>query len=114
MEEESLGVSVDAEELDPLMVKGKVCAVGKILADRVIPKDSYKGPLSRVWRQEGNISFSSLGENLFIVEFDNEWDKARVLEGRPWLFDGYLVSIVDFDGTTPPSKMNFDRAAFWI
>jgi hypothetical protein len=114
MEEESLGVLVEAEELDPLLVKGKVCAVGKILADRVIPKDSYKGPLSRVWREEGNISFTSLGENLFIVEFDNEWDKARVLEGRPWLFDGFLVSIVDFDGTTPLSKMNFDKAAFWI
>ncbi len=113
-EEESLGISVDEEELDPLLAKGKVCAVGKILADRIIPKDSYKGPLSHMWRQEGNISFKSLGENLFIVEFETEWDKDMVLEGRPWLFDGLLVSVVDFDGTTPPSKMIFDKAAFWI
>jgi hypothetical protein len=114
MEEESLGILVDEEELDPLLAKGKVCAVGKIIADHVIPKDSYKGPLSRVWRQEGSVSFKSLGENLFIVEFEIVWDKDRVLEGRPWLFDGLLVSVVDFDGTTPPSKMNFDKAAFWI
>jgi hypothetical protein len=114
VEEESLGVSVEVEELDPLIVKGKVCVIGKILADRVIPKDSFKGPLSRVWRQEGNISFKSLGENLFIVEFETEWDKEKVLEGRPRLFDGFLVSVVDFDGTTPPSKLNFDKAAFWI
>jgi hypothetical protein len=113
-EDECLGVTVENEELNPLLVRGKVCAVGKILVDRVIPKDSFKCPLSRAWRQKGNISFKSLGKNLFIVEFDTEWDKARVLEGIPWLFDGYLVSVVDFDGTIPPSRMNFDNAAFWI
>jgi hypothetical protein len=114
LEEENLGVTVENEELDPLLVRGKVCVVGKILADHVIPKDLFRGPLSRAWRLAGNISFNTLGENLFIVEFDNEWDKARVLEGKPWLFYECLVSVVDFDGTTPPSQMVFDRATFWI
>jgi hypothetical protein len=44
-----------------------------------------------------------LGENLFLVEFEDEWDKARVLEGRPWIFKGNLFSMEDFNGLTPPT-----------
>jgi hypothetical protein len=29
-----------------------------------------------------------------------------------WLFDGNLVSLAEFDGLTPPAKINFDRASF--
>jgi hypothetical protein len=36
------------------------------------------------------------------------------MEGRPWLFDGNLVSLAEFDGITPPSKMNFDKESFWM
>lgn len=36
------------------------------------------------------------------------------MEGRPWLFDGNLVSLADFDGSTPLSQMEFERESFWI
>jgi hypothetical protein len=40
--------------------------------------------------------------------------KTNVLEGRPWLFDGNLVAVMDFDGFTPPSQMVFEKTAFWV
>lgn len=58
--------------------------------------------------------FRVLGENLFIIEFDNAWDKSRVLEGRPWIFEGHLFSVKDFNGLTPPTQMVFEKAAFWV
>jgi hypothetical protein len=39
---------------------------------------------------------------------------TRIMEGRPWLFDGNLVALAEFNGLTPPAKLNFDNAAFWI
>jgi hypothetical protein len=48
------------------------------------------------------------------VEFVNEWDKVRVLEGRPWVLEDNLIAVEDYDGLIPPTQMGFDTAAFWI
>ncbi|XP_062173686.1 uncharacterized protein LOC133879165 [Alnus glutinosa] len=114
MEEENVGVSVGSDELEPLVSRGEACVVVKIQSDRVIPKDFFKTPLLRAWRPSGAVSFRVLGENLFLADFENVWDKTRILEGRPWLLDGNLISVVDFDGTTPPTQITFDKEAFWI
>jgi hypothetical protein len=113
-EEETVGVSLETPEIVPMVNRGRSCLVGKLVADRIIPKEFYKTPLMRAWKPAGSASFNVIGENMFIVEFENEWDKARIMEGRPWLFDGNLVSLAEFDGLTPPAKINFDRASFWI
>jgi hypothetical protein len=49
-----------------------------------------------------------------LIDFEHEWDKVRIMEGRPWTFDGNLVSLADFDGITPVDELEFEKAAFWI
>jgi hypothetical protein len=113
-EEENVGVSLEAPEVEPLVKRGRSCIVGKLIADRIIPKEYYKDPLTRIWRPMGELMFNVIGENLFIAEFEHGEDKSRILEGRPWIFDGYLVSLADFDGLTPPKELKFERGSFWI
>jgi hypothetical protein len=113
-EEEQVGVSLEAPEIVPLVTRGRSCVVGKLVADRIIPREYYKAPLTRIWHPMGSVTFNVIGENLFIAEFEYEEDKSRIFEGKPWIFDGYLVSLVDFDGLTPPEELNFDYASFWI
>lgn len=48
------------------------------------------------------------------MEFENGWDKAQVLEGRPWVLEGNLFSVKDFNGVTPPAQMDFDKTTFWV
>jgi len=36
------------------------------------------------------------------------------MEGRPWLFDGNLVSLAEFDGLTSLRHMDFDKVASWV
>jgi len=113
-EEENVGVSLGAPEVEPLVNRGRSCIVGKLIADRIIPKEYYKDPLTRIWRPLGELMFNVIGENLFVAEFEHGEDKSRILEGRPWIFDGYLVSLADFDGLTPPKELKFERGSFWI
>jgi hypothetical protein len=49
-EEETVGVSLEIPEIDPLLAQGKTCLVGKLVTDRIIPKEFYKAPLTRLWR----------------------------------------------------------------
>jgi hypothetical protein len=100
-EEEDSGVSLVADEIEPMVNRGRVCLVGKLMAERIVPKEFFKALLIRAWRPMGTVSFQVLGGNLFIAEFEYEWNKARIMEGRPWLFDGILVSLAEFDGLTP-------------
>jgi hypothetical protein len=112
--DENKGVSPDVSEIEPMVHRGKVCLIGKILAERIVPKEYFKTPLTRVWRPTGGLTFQVIGGNMFIAEFEHEWDKVRIMEGRPWLFDGNLISLADFDGLTPPGAMRFDDEAFWV
>lgn len=36
------------------------------------------------------------------------------MEGRPWLFEGTLFSVVDFDGCHSLDELDFDHALFWV
>jgi hypothetical protein len=83
LENETSGVALEVSEIEPMVSKGKYCLIGKLLSNRVVPKDFLKAPPKRAWRPAGEVVFQAIGDNMFIVEFDNEWDKTRILEGRP-------------------------------
>jgi hypothetical protein len=114
LEVESVGIKTQEVDFEPLVVRGSTCVVGKLLADRVVGKEIIKTPLIRAWKPTERVSFKTVGENTFLIEFANEWDKARIMEGRPWTFDGDLVSLVEFDGLTPLAELEFEKAAFWV
>lgn len=86
----------------------------KLLADHVVGKDVIKHTLLKGSRPLGHLSFNVLFENLFLLEFENEWDKLRVLERRPWIFEGNLFSVEDFNGLSSPTEIEFEQAMFWV
>ena len=88
--------------------------VGKLIADRFIGKEIIKRYLLKGWRPLGSFSLKVLGENMFLIDFEHSWDKSRVLEGRPWAFEGNLFFVKEFDGLTPPVKIEFEKADFWL
>jgi hypothetical protein len=64
------------------------------------------------WQPSGRVTFKNLGVNLFLIEFQYQWDKAHIMEQRPWTFDGHLLSLVEYDGVTPLAQVEFDRTVF--
>jgi hypothetical protein len=90
------------------------CILGKLVSDRMVSRDTLQSALMSLWKIEGNLSFKVLGDNLFLVDFSDPKDKERVLKGRPWVYEGHLFLVEDFDGITPPSQFSFDKAAFWV
>ncbi|XP_059428617.1 uncharacterized protein LOC132162401 [Corylus avellana] len=114
MEEGGADLAIGEADIAPVATRGNACIVGKLLADRIVGKDILKTPLIRAWHPSDRVTFKSLGANLFLIEFTNECDKIRILEGRPWKFDDHLFAIVDYDGVTSPFQLEFDKASFWV
>lgn len=113
-EEEDMDIEIKATEVSEVVTRGQSCIVGKLVADRLISKETIKTSLKRLWKVAGAIIFKVLGENLFLIEFELARDKGRVLEGRPWVFEGNLFLVEDFNGRTSPTKIAFDKAYFWV
>ena len=114
LDDEIEEVEAPDAEMEPLVNKGMVCVVRKLLADRVLGKEIRKTSLIRSWRPMGWVSFKTLGPNLFNIEFEHEWDKVRIMEGQPWKFDGDLFSMAEFDSQTPPAQLEFEKTSFWV
>ncbi|XP_059462835.1 uncharacterized protein LOC132191762 [Corylus avellana] len=110
-------VEVTATEVKGTITRGQSCIVGKLVSDvsdQLVSKETIKSTLLGWWKLSGTLTFKILGENLFLIEFEKARDKDRVLEGRPWVFEGNLFLVEDFDGRTPPSKITFEKAYFWM
>ena len=73
------------------------------MTDRIISKETIKSKFLRLWKLKESFTFKILGGNLFLLEFDLAWDKAKTIEGRPWVFEGTLFLVEDFNGRTSPS-----------
>jgi hypothetical protein len=114
LDEEDEELIAPEEEVEPLVERGSVCVVRKLLADRIVGREILKTSMIRAWQPQGRVTFKNLGENLLLVDFENKWDKSRIMEGRPWTFDGHLLSLADFDGITPVDEMEFEKVAFWV
>lgn len=108
------GISITEGEVAVLKEKGTRCLVGRIGTEKRINRESFKSLLLRLWRPVGGVSFKEIQENLWIFEFSDCDDKRRVLSGRPWLFDRYILVINDLDGNLPPSQMEFTNSLFWV
>jgi hypothetical protein len=113
-EAECEAVEIQAEDVEGAVHRGTLCLVGKLLSDRIVSKEIIKSTLLRGWKLTGPSTFKVLGANLFIIEFKHAWDKSNVLEGRPWIFEGNLFAVEEFNGLTPPTQLTFAKAAFWV
>jgi hypothetical protein len=114
MEEEDVEVEIRSDVFEDAATKEQVCAIGKLLANRYVSKEIVRSATIRFWKPTGYVSFKVLGTNIFLVEFEHEWDKERIMEGRPWLFEGHVFSLAKFDGVTLPSKIDFEKVSLWI
>jgi hypothetical protein len=112
-EEESLGVEVVEQGMHEIGSRGKACMVSKLFSDRLIGKDAIRSTPVRAWRPEGTLVFKVLGDNIFLLEFEHFWEKDRVKEGQPWVFEGNLISIADYNGSIPPAQRDFEKVSFW-
>jgi len=63
---------------------------------------------------QGESQFPGDPGQSMVVEFIEEADKHRVLDGQPWLFNRHLLALEEFDGNTVPTQMAFTRVAFWL
>ena len=69
-EGESVEVVVQQQTFEEVVTRGISCLVGRLIADRIIGKDTLRKTLVRLWRPDGTTSFKVSGDNMFLVDFE--------------------------------------------
>jgi hypothetical protein len=113
-EGEKTGITITEGEIEEVRVQGGRCLVGRIWMAKRVNKDAFKDVLTRIWRTRRGVIFKELDDNIWLFEFEEEDDMRRVLDGRPWSFDRYIIVLNEFDGRTPPTQMAFKQSPFWV
>jgi hypothetical protein len=85
-DEDNVKVIILKVQLDKGKNQGKTCVIGKLVADHMVSKETIWKTLMRGWKPDGDLSFTVLGENMFLIDFTLLDDKERVLKWRPWVF----------------------------
>jgi hypothetical protein len=73
-EEEEVVEEIPEEEISKIGVNGLTCLVGKLMANRIIGRDTIRTKMVRGWKPTKNVAFKTLGENVFLITFANPCD----------------------------------------
>lgn len=94
--------------------KGKTSIIGKLHADCTISKEIIQNSMMKIWRTSKPFSVLESKPNIFLSFFNSDEDMQWVMSRSPWLFETSLLSLKEFDGYTPVSRMDFSIEAFWV
>jgi hypothetical protein len=100
-ETEAPSFKVEEDVMGESRTIGSKCLLGKLITDKLFSKEVLKTTMLRLWGASRGITTTNISDNLFAFQFPNEYERMRVLNGAPWLFDNYLLALQEFDGSIP-------------
>lgn len=88
--------------------------MGKVISERQIPFEVFRTTMQKIWKVEGTISFSDVGANAYVLEFQSVKNLQKIKRGYPWMFDRQLIILQKFNGSVPIQEMHFKNEWFWV
>ena len=76
--------------------------------------DALRKNIRMLWKPNKSIQISLIEEEMYLVEFDDERDKRRVMEMSPWHYEKQLVLLQNFEGDKDPKDIIFQWSPFWV
>lgn len=58
-----------------------------------VNRGAFWSTMAKIWQTEGRIVFREVGWNRFLIEFQGEKEKNRIMQGQLWSFDKFLMCL---------------------
>ncbi|KAF5477665.1 hypothetical protein F2P56_004284, partial [Juglans regia] len=113
-EEEKEGVALKLQPTISTMRTNHFCLLVMIVVEKFINREAFKSTMSKIWKCDSWLQFSEVGTNKYLIEFQSKKDLDRVINGRPWSFDRWLLCIQPFNGSMSINEVSFSKEEFWI
>ncbi|MBA0577680.1 hypothetical protein Golob_027832, partial [Gossypium lobatum] len=74
----------------------KAWAVGKIMSNERINKEAMYRVLRSIWFTKEEVNFVALIDGIILAKFGVVYDRTRILNLAPWLFNQCLFALLPF------------------
>ena len=112
--EEEVSVNLGRECTRAAKEKARNCLVMKVLSRSGIILDALRKNIRMLWKPNKSLQISVIEEEMFLVEFDDERDKRRILEMSPWDYEKQLVLLQEFERDQNPKDIVLKWSPFWV
>lgn len=83
----------------------KFFLVGAVLSDKPVNKEALRKTFYAIWKPKAHVTIVELEQNRFFFAFNTKLERATILNGGPWLFNGYLLILAEADEKVNPTKI---------
>lgn len=109
-EDEDLDFS---NEFEDLVKDVRWLALFRVHTSKPFSHAAMFSAMRNAWAAAKEVTFKSLGPNLFLVQLHCLGDWSRVMEGSPWLFRGAAIVLEEYDGFSNVLEYKLERILVW-
>ena len=113
-EEEEESVSLGRDCTKAAQERAKNCLVMKVLSRKGVMLGALRKNFKMLWKLNKSMRILVVEDEMFLVEFDDDQDKRRVLEMSLWHYEKQLVLLQEFDGERDPKDIVLRWSPFWV
>ena len=95
-------------------VEGPYLLAAWFFMGRVISMEAIARTFKLLWHIKKGFEVKDMGNHCVLFVFMEESDVEKVLTGKPWSFDKYLVALKRVMRPIEVKGLNFDKASFWV
>ena len=104
-EEEEESVNLGRDSTKAAQERAKNCLVMKVLSRKGVMLGALRKNFRMLWKLNKSMRILVVEDEMFLVEFDDDQDKRRVLEMSLWHYEKQLVLLQEFDGERDPKDI---------
>ncbi|KAK4260870.1 hypothetical protein QN277_003933 [Acacia crassicarpa] len=102
---------------DPLIwrdEKTEKVLIGKILSSKSYTRATIVRILQKAWNLQSGFEVTEVTGNAFMFSFSEEEEYNRILRGRPWSINGFMLNLMERPKYKLCEEFDFSRCPIWI
>ncbi|KAK1664363.1 hypothetical protein QYE76_052522 [Lolium multiflorum] len=92
----------------------EVQAIAKLMTDKPAYAEAISDALGPIWCPMKGIDVKDLGENKFLISFNQSSGRRKAVDGGPWTFDKDLLVLEEFDASKNMDDYAFNTIPIWV
>ncbi|KAI9084512.1 hypothetical protein K1719_033500 [Acacia pycnantha] len=88
--------------------------IGKVLSNKTYTRATIEAILKKAWNLPEGFDVIEINGNAFMFKFTDKEEFNRVLRGRPWSINGFLLNFMERSTYKTCEEFDFSRCPVWI
>ncbi|KAI9115025.1 hypothetical protein K1719_014038 [Acacia pycnantha] len=88
--------------------------IGKVLSNKTYTRSAMELILRKAWNLQEGFDVIEIDSNTFMFKFADGDEYNRILRGRPWSINGYVLNLLERSKYKSCEEFDFSRCPMWI